>query len=200
MGKASRHKRERPREERILARKKNRSYPAIERFWLFLRRNEVAVRSCAVFAVLVGVFVFVVSRVVETNALFTLLSFTARSTGSVLNVFGSDVHVDGSIIHSEEFSMNIVNECTAMIPMIILLCAVLAYPSGIKHKCLGLAIGLPILFLLNLIRVVSLFYIGIHFESFFETAHLLMWQPIMILAVIAIWLTWVQKVVYVRKV
>ena len=83
--------------------------------------------------------------------------------------------------------------------MIILLCAVFSYPCKIKGKLLGIAIGMPALFLLNLIRMVTLFYIGTFLPGFFETTHILVWQSLMILAVIAIWFIWAEKVVHVKS-
>jgi exosortase/archaeosortase family protein len=58
---------------------------------------------------------------------------------------------------------------------------------------LGIAIGIVALFALNLVRTVSLFYIGAHFPDFLDTAHVLIWQSVMILAAIALWLFWVEK-------
>ena len=199
MGKASRRKRERVFGDEDQTTQVNALSQIIQRLRLFLIRNKVIVRSCAIFMFTVGAFVLVFSWLVETDTLFALLSFTARSSAFVLNIFGNNVEVDGSILASDRCALNIVNECTAVIPMMILLCAIIAYPSRVNHKLLGLALGLPVLFLLNLIRVVSLFYVGTYFANYMDTVHLLIWQPLMILAVIAIWLIWASKVGYVRK-
>ena len=176
-----------------------RQMTLVESIKLFLARNQIWLRPGLVFACCVGVSIFVFSRLVETNALFGFLAFTAQSTGFVLNALGNGVQIDGSRVSSGDFSIMIVNECTAIVPMIILLSAIVAYPSRMTQKVLGLAIGLPGLFLINLVRTVSLFYIGTWYESFLDTAHLLIWQPVMVLAVIVIWYIWAEKVVHVRK-
>jgi archaeosortase B (VPXXXP-CTERM-specific) len=131
--------------------------------------------------------------------MLSLRIFVAHSTGTILNALGTGVQVDGTLVSSADFSMIIVNECTGIISMIILLCAFFSYPCKIKGKLLGIAIGMPTLFLLNLIRVVTLFYIGTFLPDFFETTHILVWQSIMILAVIAIWIVWTEKVVHVQS-
>lgn len=170
-----------------------------ERLKLFLVRNRIWLRSGLIFALCVGVSIFVFSSLVETNALFGFLAFTARSTGFVLNALGNGVQIEGIRVYSGDFSIMIVNECTAIVPMIILFSAIVAYPSKMTQKLLGLVIGLPGLFLINLVRTVSLFYIGTWSQSFLDTAHLLVWQPMMVLAVIVIWYIWAEKVVHVRK-
>ncbi|MCZ7625613.1 MAG: hypothetical protein M5R38_07025 [Candidatus Methylomirabilis sp.] len=48
---------------------------------------------------------------------------------------------------------------------------------------------------MNLIRVVSLMYIGRYFPSFFETAHLLIWQSVIIFCALLIWLYWTVRFV-----
>ena len=169
------------------------------RLRLFLQRNRVGVRACLIFALCIGVSIFAYSRLVETDGMLSLRTFVAQSTSAILNVLGTGVQVDGTLVSSTDFSMIIVNECTGIISMIILLCAVIAYPAKIKGKLLGLAIGMPALFSLNLVRMVSLFYIGTFLPGVFETAHVLVWQSLMILAVIALWFVWSQKVVYVQS-
>ena len=115
-----------------------------------------------------------------------------------MNLFSASVQVDGVLISSPDYSMRIVTECTGLVPMAIIVCAVLAYPGTVKQKAIGATLGLVALFVLNLVRTVSLFFIGGHFSSsFFNTAHFLIWQPVMIVVAIALWLFWVEKLVRV---
>ena len=115
-----------------------------------------------------------------------------------MNLFGASVQVDGTLISSPDYSIRIVTECTGLIPMAIVVCAVLAYPGTWKQKGIGAALGIVALFVLNLVRTSSLFFIGSHFSSsFFNTAHFLIWQPVMIVVAIVLWLFWVEKLVRV---
>lgn len=192
MARAKRHKKGRVTE---------REHPVtlLDRVRLFLKRNRVGVRSCLIFVVCISLSIFAYSKLVETDAMLSLRTFVAQSTGAILNALGTGVQVDGTLVSSADFSMIIVNECTGIVSMIILLCAVFPYPCKINRKLLGIAIGMPSLFLLNLIRMVTLFYIGTFLPSFFETTHILVWQSLMILAVIAIWFIWTEKVAHVKS-
>ena len=165
-----------------------------ERVKLFLSRNRAVVRACIIFAVCIGVFTFTLTMLMRGDALVGLQDFTAGATGFFVNLFGSEVQVDGSIISSPSGTpLEIIPECLGIISMAIYASAVLAYPCRLKQKMLGIAIGIVALFVLNLVRTVSLFYIGSHFPDFLETAHVLIWQSVMILAAIALWLFWVEK-------
>ena len=166
----------------------------IEGIGPFLRRNWVVVKGCLIFAGCILVFMLLRSWLLDNEALSPLFNFTAIATGFIANIFGASTQVDGSLITSPAFSMSIVFGCTAVVPIAIFASAVLAYPCTIKQKAMGIALGIVALFALNLVRTVSLLFIGSHFSrSFFDTAHFLIWQPIMILVAIVLWLFWVEK-------
>jgi hypothetical protein len=52
------------------------------------------------------------------------------------------------------------------------------------------------IFIINEVRLISLFYIGIYAPAIFDTTHLLVWQSLMILFALGLWLLWAYK--YVR--
>ena len=173
-------------------------FASIERIKLWLRRHRAAVKGGLIFGGGVLAFMLIHARMVETEALGGLLTFTARATGAILNLFGASAQVDGTLVSSPDYSINIVTECTGLVPMAIVVCAVLAYPATWKQKGIGAALGIAAIFVLNLARTSSLFVIGSHFSpSFFNTAHFLIWQPVMIVVAIVLWLFWVEKLVRV---
>ena len=100
MGKASRRKKGRLEEARVKGSREKRQARQEGRVKLFLRRNKRGVRAGLIFAASVGVSIFIFSRLVETEALFAFLAFTAQTTGFVLNILGMNVEVNGSLISS----------------------------------------------------------------------------------------------------
>jgi exosortase H (IPTLxxWG-CTERM-specific) len=164
------------------------------RLGAYLRRNWVVVRSCLIFAGCLLSFIFIYSKLVDIGALDPFFNFTARATGSLINLFGASVQVDHALIASDDFSMAIVANCTALIPIVIFISAVLAFPSTAKQKMIGIMLGIVGLFALNLVRTVSLFFIGSSFsKSVFEITHMLVWQSLMIILAVILWLFWVGK-------
>ena len=171
---------------------------AFQRVKLFLSRHRVVVRGILIFTGGILGFMLIHSRMVQAEALDGLLRFTARATGAIVNLFGASAEVEGTLISSSSFSMIIVTECTALVPTAIVVCAVLAYPGTWRQKAIGAGLGIAALFVLNLVRTSSLFFIGGSFSSsFFNTAHFLIWQPLMIVIAVALWLLWVEKLVRV---
>ena len=47
---------------------------------------------------------------------------------------------------------------------------------------------------LNIVRVISLFYLGQWDFAVFEWAHLYVWQALIMLDVLVVWLIWVRRV------
>jgi len=119
--------------------------------------------------------------------------WTAASTAQVLNVLGASVSTEGTIVGSSSFAYTVVAECTAIGPIILFAGAVFAYPATIRSKAAGIAMGVVFLTVLNLVRLVSLFYIGSAFPQYLPMAHFLVWQAAIIIFAILFWLFWVER-------
>jgi exosortase/archaeosortase family protein len=166
-------------------------------FRLFWAQHRRVIVPALIFFITVGIFIFAYYRLVTSQPFHGFMVFTANITAFFLNLTGRGVITRDTVVSSSMFSFQIVDLCTAVMPMLILTAAILAFPSRIKEKVVGLLVGLLGIFIVNQVRLVSLYYIGAYAPGIFETAHLLVWQSLMILLAIGIWLIWVYK--YVRS-
>lgn len=121
--------------------------------------------------------------------------FTASVSGFFLNLLQVNTSVSGIHLNSPGYSCIIVAECTGVFEMMILLAGVLAYPTNIRKKLLGILIGCSILYATNVFRIILLVIVGNISYQASELIHLWIWQVINILIVIAICLFWIEKVV-----
>ena len=126
-------------------------------------------------------------------------AWTARWTSYTLNLLGSSTTVNGTILSSDSFAVSIVAECTAVGPMLLFVGAVAVYPTPLRGKGLGILLGVVILTAVNLIRIMSLFWVGSAYPQHLDTAHLLIWQPAIIILAIVLWLFWVERLAHARK-
>jgi len=150
------------------------------------------------FGVAVFCFFFVLRYVpffVEAVEAFT--AFIAFSSSKILNLFGTWTSVSGTNLSSEDFGMNIVDSCNGVFATAILLAGIIAYPSRIREKFIGMLIGIPAIFLINQLRVISLFYLGRSHPTVFEEVHVYAWQPIIIIFAILVWDFWARN--FVKK-
>lgn len=158
----------------------------------FLVRNKATIRAWAIF---VGAILgFILTSPIHHSFFGRFLPpLIAKSTGFVLSIFGTKVQVSGTVIFSSLFSVEVIPACSGVFPTIIFISAVLAYPCKLKEKFIGILLGIPAIFLVNLIRMVSLFYVGAYLPQIFEATHLLFWQSLMIIAAVLLWLLWAQR-------
>src|SRR6266542_2219788 len=118
----------------------------------------------------------------------------AHISATLVTGFDSGVTATGKVLRSTTngFAVSIEAGCNGVEATIVLIAAMLAFPSPWKHKLAGLAAGIVAVQGLNVIRVISLFYLGQWNREVFEWAHLYVWQALIMLDVLIVWLIWVR--------
>jgi len=96
--------------------------------------------------------------------------------------------VCGASVGIPGFSVEIKNNCNAIYEIGLYASAIFAYPA-ILTRTLGFAIGSALLYLVNLLRVLSLIGIGRYFPGGFQIAHIYLWQAPFLALVAACWLS-----------
>ncbi|MCC6153383.1 MAG: exosortase/archaeosortase family protein [Candidatus Hydrogenedentes bacterium] len=97
-----------------------------------------------------------------------------------------------------QFTFSLVPDCGALPSMSIFIAALIAFPAPMRKRALGLLIGVPILYVINLARLTCLAAIGAYWKQnpeVFEFAHQYVWQAIYVLIVVGVWLLWVELIV-----
>ena len=148
----------------------------------------------AKFAVLLVAFYFLVAwRPVNDAVIVPFTAGVARVSAAILNGIGEDVTVAGTEIHSPRFAVNIENGCNGVETALLFGAAVLAFPAPWRRRLLGLAAGFAAIQVINLVRVVSLFWIGAHRPALFTSSHTVLWQSIVVLCGVLLFLAWASR-------
>ncbi len=148
------------------------------------------------FAALMGIFYsFWFSEVFTVNILEPVVRANAMVASKILNIFCFGTLVSGSDIHSSSssFSISIKNGCDALEPVAIFSFVVLLTPVSLNTKLPGMAIGIPLLLVLNQLRIISLYIFGIYSAFLFDLMHVQVWQAIFIvitLMILVYWIVW----------
>lgn len=122
------------------------------------------------------------------------LRLNASVSGVVLNLMGQDVHIDQqAIISSGGSSINVERGCDAVAPSALFVSAVLASPVALGSRLLAATVGMVLLVLLNLVRVISLFLVRVHWPEAFDIMHLDVWQALFIFVAILMWALWASR-------
>lgn len=108
--------------------------------------------------------------------------------------------VDADVIAYEKVIQNTVNGfaveiqpgCNGVEAVLILTAAILAFPAPWSWKLKGLGVGFIAIQALNLVRIISLFYMGQWNETLFKWFHLFLWQALIILDALVVWILWLK--------
>lgn len=123
-------------------------------------------------------------------------NLVARASTAVIRALDGDAHSVGKMVYSAKtgFAMTIEAGCNGVEAMLVLLAGIIAWPAPWKHKLAGLAIGAVAIQALNLVRIVSLFYLGQWDLAWFQWAHLYAWQALIMLDALIVWMLWIRAV------
>lgn len=114
----------------------------------------------------------------------------AKVSGYVLAFLGQDIAVTRTSIRSPSFSVGIVQGCDAVEAIALYVCAVLAFPLPFLKRLPGMIAGALLLSVLNLVRIVSLFLIGVYSHRIFALMHIDVWQALFIFSAVLLWILW----------
>ena len=160
----------------------------------WMHTNREIVRFLLFFSVLLVVF-FVVFSLISSSFDFLRVG-TAHLTSAVADLLGMETKVHGSTLSMATMDFEVIAECTGVFAMMIYAAAVVAYPARWKERVLGLVVGIPIIFGVNVARMVALVYVALYHENSFEYVHSYLWQGTFVIFVILVWFLWIRRVVH----
>ncbi len=123
-------------------------------------------------------------------------AFFAHASSGLLRLMGQDTTAKGMSIISDDYLLLIKKGCDAIAPVMLVVTGILLFPSDRRKKLVGIGIGVVSLFALNLFRIITLYFVGVHAPDYFEFMHIEFWQVVFIgLAILYFfyWLHWVAK-------
>jgi len=146
---------------------------------------------CTFLAVL---FALEVLKPVDEHVILPFTTGIAKLCTALISAFDSDAVSAGKVIRSNAtgFAVSIERGCNGVEAVIILFAAIFAFPATLKQKLAGFAVGFVAIQGLNLVRIISLFYLGQWSMTWFEWFHLYLWQALIIIDALVVWLLWLR--------
>ncbi len=146
------------------------------------------------FAVIMVPFtVFFFGYFSATGPFETYLNWNAIVSGWLLNLFGEGVRVSGAGVMGQNCSLQIKHGCDAIFPSALFVAAVLASPLRFRLKIPGILVGTVVLLSINLVRIVSLYYVRLYIPEWFHIMHVDVWQPAFIILALLFWIIWALR-------
>ena len=144
---------------------------------------------------LVGLFTLEILQPAEKYVILPFTSLIADISVWIVLLFDDNVIATGNVIRDSVngFGVRIERGCNGLESVIILFAAIFAFPAPLKSKLIGFVIGFFAIQFLNLVRIISLFYLGQWNFTVFEWFHLYLWQALIILDALVVWLIWLRR-------
>jgi exosortase H (IPTLxxWG-CTERM-specific) len=150
--------------------------------------------SLSFLVLLLGLFGLYVLQPVDRWFVEPFTSAIAWVSTALIHLFDADAVSYGKVIQSTAtgFAVSIERGCNGMEAVIILFAAIFAFPATARERLAGFALGFVAIQALNLVRIISLFYLGQWSHTWFEWFHLYLWQALIILDALVVWLLWLR--------
>ena len=142
----------------------------------------------------VSLFAFELTPVGQQYVVIPFTELIAKISVFIIQFFDPQVVSRGIEVWTQNYSFGIAIKagCNGVEAVIVLIAAIIAFPSTIKAKIIGIISGFLAIQFMNLLRIISLFYIGQWNQNAFEWAHLYIWQVLIMLDVLVVFLVWLR--------
>ncbi len=153
------------------------------------------VRFAIVFVLLLLTLFFLnLAEPVQQAVILPFTSGIASVCSWVVQLFDDNVTAvaDQMINAQTGVGIHIVAGCNGVEALIIMFSAIMAFPAPWRYKFIGIIIGFVSIQFLNCIRIISLYYLVQWDKTWFEWFHLYIWQALLILEALVVWLIWLR--------
>ena len=145
-------------------------------------------------AVLVSLFTLEMLAPVQEHVIVPFTTMLAKVSVAIISPFDSTVASQGKVLFFKDsgFSVSIEAGCNGVEAMIVLLAAVLAYPARWRARAIAIASGFVAVQAMNILRIVSLFYLGEWNLEVFTWVHLYLWPVLIMLDVLIVFIVYLR--------
>lgn len=129
---------------------------------------------------------------VDQHLVSPVLKVSAFGASGLLNLFGVDTVAEGYLVKGKEFKVAVRSGCDPIAPIALMAGAILGFPAPARRKWIGIAVGSILLFVLNLVRVATLFLTGQARSPWFYSLHQEWWPAVFVAVALLFWWAWLN--------
>jgi exosortase H (IPTLxxWG-CTERM-specific) len=142
---------------------------------------------------LIAFYAIVTLDAVDTHVVIPFTKSLTTAAGAMLNLIGEKVTVAGTVIAGPQFAVDVRGGCNGLEAVVFVAAAMLAFAAPVRTRILGAIAAAVILETINIVRVASLYMIGVYKRAMFETFHLAIWQTAMFGIAVLLFVVWVSR-------
>lgn len=144
--------------------------------------------------VLITLFTLEMLVPVQEHVIVPFTEALARLSASIIQPFDDSVRAHGKVLRFRDtgFAVSIEAGCNGIEATIVLIAAVLAFPAGWKPRLVAIAAGFVAIQSMNIVRIISLFYLGNWNMDVFSWIHLYLWPALIMLDVLIVFIVYLR--------
>ena len=144
--------------------------------------------------VLVGLFTIEMLNPVQAHVIIPFTEVLARISAGIITPFDDSVIAHGKILQFGEngFAVSIEAGCNGIEATIVLIAAVIAFPAGWRERLIAIGVGFVAIQAMNIVRIISLFYLGDWNFDLFSWVHLYLWPTLIMLDVLIVFVVYLR--------
>jgi len=144
------------------------------------------------FLVIFGLFQYVWGSLrISSFGIFIIEGLTVHSTTSLINLLDPSIKAVGQGTHivAQGGGINVINGCEGVEVMLLLAASMLVTSLAWQDKLFGLLIGCALIFVLNQVRLIAMFFALRENRNVFEMLHGTV-APLLLIAVTTLFFSW----------
>jgi archaeosortase B (VPXXXP-CTERM-specific) len=122
--------------------------------------------------------------------------WTAAVFARLLDLLGMDAQASQDLVtwHDHAQAFRIIEECTGIFGFWILSAFMLATPTRLSWRLIGVVGGGLIIFVANQLRLLGLALVQTYWPTMFQIAHDYLWQVVFVMVIAATFLAWLGRI------
>ena len=146
--------------------------------------------------ILLGLFTLEMLVPVQEHVIVPFTEALAKISAWIILPFDDSVLAYGKILQFKDtgFAVSIEAGCNGVEATIVLIAAVVAFPAGWIPRLVAIVLGFFAVQLMNLARIISLFYLGDWNLEVFTWIHLYLWPALIMLDVLIVFIIYLRYI------
>lgn len=161
--------------------------PPLPRIFVLMRRFLFSFVGIAVVA-----YTLVYLPPIRSHVIGPFTIAITQLSGGLIKLFGGEVWIAGNMLSIPGFSVEVLDLCNGVEATLLLWSAVLAFRAPLAYKLKGLLVGTLTVHSLNIVRIISLLYLGAYNQALFHWVHSYLWDALIMLDILIVFIVWLR--------
>ena len=144
--------------------------------------------------ILIALFTLEMLNPVQEHVITPFTSLLAHLSAVLILPFDNSVIAYGKVLQFKDsgFAVSIEAGCNGVEATIVLIAAICAFPASWRARLIAIGLGFLAIQVINIVHIISLFYLGNWNLEYFSWIHLYLWPALIMLDVLVVFIFYLR--------